>query len=366
MSQVLVCINLGEERLRAKLWRRFLRASPLGYRQVFTLLLALLFLLSLQAHVGRLPEQQEGQFDSDPIVSKEVEPVTSRSARHLTSSMHHSGAFLGRGGSSKEAGNPDQISPRVIPSLRLQTLETKQKEKAMESRTLRFLTCNGFANQRLALAYGIILAKATNRVPVLPDFLLNGIQRTDAWIVDVNRNSSLPMSNMYDTKAFKAGMLMRANMEVLSPEEAPPVSNYARVSLERVANAIPLTEASTSQHVFVGCTLLKLTKETIKEHEGLFWAVMDSLTPVPRLQGVVKSAVQRLKVIGREMAEEGGPETPVKKNEGTGKPFDGPGFGVLAVTALHVGEVQTSTVLWPAYKVELSSPFRTGTLALRI
>jgi hypothetical protein len=43
-------------------------------------------------------------------------------------------------------------------------------------RTLRFEVCNGFANQRLSLVYGIIIARELDRAAVLPNFIRNGSQ----------------------------------------------------------------------------------------------------------------------------------------------------------------------------------------------
>lgn len=46
------------------------------------------------------------------------------------------------------------------------------------ARTLRFQVCNGFANQRLGIVYGVLFAARTNRTPVLPDLLEDGTQMT--------------------------------------------------------------------------------------------------------------------------------------------------------------------------------------------
>ncbi len=50
------------------------------------------------------------------------------------------------------------------------------------NRTLRFLVCNGFANQRLSIVYGAILARKTARALVLPRLIASGSQSGDAQI----------------------------------------------------------------------------------------------------------------------------------------------------------------------------------------
>lgn len=68
-----------------------------------------------------------------------------------------------------------------------------------QARTLRFEVCNGFANQRLALVYGILLAHLLGRAAVLPSVLTNGTQASDEWVAG-DANSTSPLSNMYDSQ----------------------------------------------------------------------------------------------------------------------------------------------------------------------
>lgn len=67
------------------------------------------------------------------------------------------------------------------------------------ARTLRYDVCNGFANQRIAIAYGVVMAHALGRAAVLPEILLNGTQASDDWTLG-SPNSTLPLSIMYDSQ----------------------------------------------------------------------------------------------------------------------------------------------------------------------
>lgn len=67
--------------------------------------------------------------------------------------------------------------------------------------TLRFEVCNGFANQRLALVYGILLAHLLGRTAVLPSVLTNGTQVSDDWVAG-DASTTVPLSKMYDAQVF--------------------------------------------------------------------------------------------------------------------------------------------------------------------
>ena len=43
--------------------------------------------------------------------------------------------------------------------------------------------CNGYANQRLAVLYGIMLARRLGRSAVLPVLIDNGLQRSDTNVL---------------------------------------------------------------------------------------------------------------------------------------------------------------------------------------
>lgn len=79
------------------------------------------------------------------------------------------------------------------------TQASPQSEHAFPSRTLQFDLCNGFANQRIALASGIVLAHLLGRCAVLPEAVANGTQTTNDWHYGPNADL-IPLSDMYDTE----------------------------------------------------------------------------------------------------------------------------------------------------------------------
>ncbi len=81
--------------------------------------------------------------------------------------------------------------------------------------TLRFPVCNGFANQRLSVVYGVLLAYRLGRTPVLPVLVRNGIQRNDAAVTASGTNKE-PFEAVYDINFFlyemaKAGIRVLEN-----------------------------------------------------------------------------------------------------------------------------------------------------------
>lgn len=74
-------------------------------------------------------------------------------------------------------------------------------DRALPSRTLTFELCNGFANQRIALASGIIFAYLLDRHAVLPEAVANGIQTTDDWRHG-ELEQHIQLSDMYDTEVI--------------------------------------------------------------------------------------------------------------------------------------------------------------------
>lgn len=288
---------LGNEKNRARLQRRFFRFFLPSYR-VLALGLGILCLVNLGTHWER-EEQGKDERGSDfahdvgrQIAEGEKGGWSFHSHRRLTSSVLGSEPLTGKSMAASLSIFPRTLPPKPTQNLRPLT----------QVRTLRFQTCNGFANQRLSLAYGVILAKLTNRVPVLPDFLLNGLQRSDKWVTDAGSNGSLPMPDVYDVQAFREG-LSRVGMEILTPEEAPPISVYLELTLENVTDAVSHIERKHDLHVQIDCPFLRLPKEVVKANEDVFWAVLESLEPTKKYVSIVDEAVRRLTELGLQSAE---------------------------------------------------------------
>lgn len=85
---------------------------------------------------------------------------------------------------------------------RLHSQPLPRSEHELPSHTLQFELCNGFANQRIALASGIVTAHLLGRSAVLPDAVANGTQATNDWRYGPSAGL-IPLSDMYDIEVRK-------------------------------------------------------------------------------------------------------------------------------------------------------------------
>ena len=163
-------------------------------------------------------------------------------------------------------------------------------------KTLAFEVCNGMANQRLALLYGILLAFELGRTPVLPDFILSGVQMSDAQALGDSTNS-VKMSYLYDVEHFITSMATMG-IEVLDPRRAPPKDLYTRVDIGKMED--PVEELSvhhkTENHLEVGCPLFKLHSYYFSgSNSRVMWSVLLALKPANPYYKSVKTIIKRLR-----------------------------------------------------------------------
>ncbi|KAG2487834.1 hypothetical protein HYH03_013551 [Edaphochlamys debaryana] len=163
---------------------------------------------------------------------------------------------------------------------------------APTQRTLRFEVCNGFANQRLSVVYGIMLAVRLNRVPVLPVLVRDGIQRTDA-AVTANGDRAVSFDQVYDAAYFLSEMA-KSGVRVLPPEEAPLFSVYNVVALGSLNGAnmtASLQKYDDVANLAIDCPLFKLAPAEMDpvQDEPIIWAILDAMRPAPHVRKHVES-----------------------------------------------------------------------------
>ncbi|GLC41858.1 hypothetical protein PLESTM_001258700 [Pleodorina starrii] len=176
----------------------------------------------------------------------------------------------------------------------LQSLPPKQQ-------TLRFKVCNGFANQRLSVVYGVLLALRLGRTPVLPVLMRDGIQRTDATVTAHGANK-VPFEEVYDLNYFLF-KLAGAGIRLLEPHEAPRPSAYTEVSLGSLGSNVSGSLATTYghlQHLSIDCPLFKMIPAEINQttDEPVIWAVLDAMRPAALPFSYVSSMQQAIRHLG--------------------------------------------------------------------
>jgi hypothetical protein len=168
-----------------------------------------------------------------------------------------------------------------------------QQAQISQQRTLRFQVCNGFANQRLAVLYGVLIAHNTRRAVVLPSLIRSGLQKTTTQVTATESNT-VSFESMYNSARFKSA-LKQHGVLVIEPTEAPPATDYTSVPLDYpdIMTVLSTQYAKTS-HISIGCPLFRLPARHVEEAEQLAWAVLDNMTPSDSLQAYIDTVSARL------------------------------------------------------------------------
>ncbi|KAG2436256.1 hypothetical protein HXX76_006567 [Chlamydomonas incerta] len=186
---------------------------------------------------------------------------------------------------------------------------------APANRTLRFGVCNGHANQRLAVLYGMMLARRLGRSAVLPVLIDDGLQRSDTNVL-ASGDNQVPFSHMYDERLFIKAMAS-VGVRAMAREEAPEVgaedsAHYRRVELGplgwSVAGPLGAGEVAAVPHLEVDCPLFKLQAgDLVPADEQLVWAGLAALRPSKEAaslvdtfsKAILQQAAAKAKAAGR-------------------------------------------------------------------
>ena len=153
--------------------------------------------------------------------------------------------------------------------------------------------CNGYANQRLAIAYGILLANSLGRTAVLPDLLKKGTQLTDAR-KSVGKGNRISMSHVYDVSYFEQ-KLAEVSVKIMLPEIAPSRETYVIKSIQNEPDSMmKLRVYSIFPHLLVDCTFLTLRPDFVEENKDLLWQIFAALRPAPEFQKLISTGIQSL------------------------------------------------------------------------
>ncbi|PSC70561.1 Glycosyl transferase family 8 [Micractinium conductrix] len=159
--------------------------------------------------------------------------------------------------------------------------------------TLSFQVCNGFANQRVAVLSGVLIAAQLNRTVVLPRLLLNGTQPTAAE-VNERVTGSVPFGNMFDVKLFADRMAARGvRTSAYPPDPAAVVA--VRMGSYRDILGVLTTTYSAQQHIRLDCPMFRVTAEAITANSQLVFATLDAMQPSARLMAALQKIEGKLR-----------------------------------------------------------------------
>jgi hypothetical protein len=169
----------------------------------------------------------------------------------------------------------------------------------IDKKTLAFSVCNGMANQRLSLLYGVMLASELGRAVVLPEFALAGREDLSAANIDTVFNSTfVPMSDLYDVKHFISA-LAAVGIEVLDTLAAPPRSLATEVDIskmEDIVEALSAKQYKDVNHLAIGCPLFRVPVYYFTgANSRILWATLEGITPSKQIARNVNSVIKQLK-----------------------------------------------------------------------
>lgn len=168
------------------------------------------------------------------------------------------------------------------------------------SQTVSFEVCNGFANQRLSLVYGLVIAKKLGRAAVLPTMILDGTQLTERdKLASDDRTSTTLFESFYDAEVLDAALAPHG-VHVLTQREF--ALNFDGLDTGTAAinlgGARPINDVTRHfasyrdvQHLVLSCPLFKLAPNVIMAEHKFIWTVMAALRPAPALETHVKRAM---------------------------------------------------------------------------
>jgi len=168
---------------------------------------------------------------------------------------------------------------------------------------LSFTACNGLANQRLSLVYGLVLARLTGRAALLPDLVADGTQDAAVGYPTVvpARGAALPFEGFYDLAALRAAAA-KHGVRVFGARAAHPLPAPLPVPLGgRIGAAFEgalLRDYAAVQHVALDCPLWGVGAATLAAHEAFVLDVLAALVPAPARAAAVDALVARLGAVG--------------------------------------------------------------------
>ncbi|EFN52179.1 hypothetical protein CHLNCDRAFT_139378 [Chlorella variabilis] len=146
---------------------------------------------------------------------------------------------------------------------------------------MEFEVCNGFTNQRIAL---------------LTDFLLNGIQPDGIEMVTANQADTVPFGSWFDEREFAAAVAPHGVKVVAG--KAPgairiPIKAYDSQS-RPTALVTYLRKQRSHQHIKIACPAFRLPAALMKQHQELLQAAAEGLLPSERFRSLIAARRQQI------------------------------------------------------------------------
>jgi len=205
---------------------------------------------------------------------------------------------------------PSTAQPQQAP------FNTPAPPPAPPDRTLSFQVCKGFAQQRLAILYGLLLAKQLGRAAVLPDVLLDRpvIGQPDGGAASAGASPrTAPFGSFYSVESLQRAaaahgviVLTRRSFRQLLAAQENPDNRTARSAPDRVFVSVseqpPLRDAAdvlvdhaSAPHLAIDCPVFRVAPASVASpNEAAFtWAVLSALKPAAEAKALIAEQLRR-------------------------------------------------------------------------
>eukprot|EP01025_Chloroclados_australasicus_P028499 TRINITY_DN2823_c0_g1_i2.p1 TRINITY_DN2823_c0_g1~~TRINITY_DN2823_c0_g1_i2.p1 ORF type:complete len:636 (+),score=41.53 TRINITY_DN2823_c0_g1_i2:36-1910(+) len=173
--------------------------------------------------------------------------------------------------------------------------DTKRKAP---SKPITFQACNGFANQRLSIVFGILAGILTERDVLMPQLPLNGEQRKGSGNVHAeNTQDSVLFSQFYDLGVLRQ-MMSKYNVRLLNHDFLFKQGEvfHAECSSKSVFECLESVQ-NVDKIVNIGCGFPSnlISPVTVLEHQHVLDDILQSLVPVKKYQKEIDRALKVIK-----------------------------------------------------------------------
>ena len=193
-------------------------------------------------------------------------------------------------------------SPPSLPSYQWE--DEEEQDLTDVDKTLRFQVCNGFANQRLSILYGMLLGIKLGRTVVLPTLVSEGTQHNTDFQVLAGPQNAAQFGDFYDTAFFIKTMAKQGLRVLTGGDDSPPPSEYTSIPLYPLGFAVLETLRSRykdTPHISLDCPIFKLQAAEVPMSDSDFvWAVLDGLQPSAPLQRIVDATAHNIRKLTKQ------------------------------------------------------------------
>eukprot|EP01025_Chloroclados_australasicus_P012910 TRINITY_DN16181_c0_g1_i2.p1 TRINITY_DN16181_c0_g1~~TRINITY_DN16181_c0_g1_i2.p1 ORF type:complete len:667 (-),score=36.83 TRINITY_DN16181_c0_g1_i2:2206-4077(-) len=197
------------------------------------------------------------------------------------------------------------MSQRELSELALfensQTKTQQQIDNDVGNELVTFSVCGDFANQRLAILYGFLIAMKLKRTLVIPRLPLDGKQGTENN--EEFQANSLPFYEVYDKDRLSA-LLQEANVQTWQADEVSAVQFHKAecgdADLLSCISSIKQSYQDAPISLDFGCTFPSklIPTEYMLENENIIRSILENLIPAQRYQYIINHIIKSTQELG--------------------------------------------------------------------